>query len=382
MTANTSSKSSISNKPSTSNKSCTSSRKLDHIRICLERAVDSECRPFEDIVLLHRALPEIDEDDIDLSCRFLGRTLRAPMMICAMTGGHPDTKKINVRLAHAAQETGIAMGVGSQRAALEDPGLEDTFSAVRDAAPDVPIIGNIGAVQLKRSGPELIDRLAEMIDADAIAVHLNFLQESIQPEGDRDAAGVLEAIAAASRGPVPIIVKETGAGISFDVAGKLISHGVKIIDVSGVGGLSWAGVETFRASEVADAELEQMGRLFGGWGIPTPVSIVECRRAGASVISSGGVRSGLDVARSLALGAEMAGASLPFLRPATEDKEAVVDVVDGFVRALRITMFLTGCKAVSELAHVPLVVLGRTGEWLKARGFDLKAFSDYRELAK
>ena len=360
----------------------TSSRKLDHIRICLEREVDAQIRPFEDIVLLHKALPEINESDIDTSCRFLNSRLNAPFMISAMTGGHPDTKQINVRLAEAASQIGVAMGIGSQRAALEDRSLEDTFSAVRDAAPNIPIIGNIGAVQLKRSGPEIIDQLSEMIEADAVAVHLNFLQESIQPEGDKDASDVLDAIKSAAQGPVPIIVKETGTGISFEIAQDLVNSGVRMIDVSGVGGLSWAGVETYRATEVDDSDLAEMGRLFMCWGIPTPVSIVECKSAGASVISSGGVRSGLDVARSLALGASLAGASLPFLKPATEDKDDVVRAIMSYIRALRISMFLTGCKSVSEMASVPLVVLGRTREWLQARGFDLNAFSVYRELAK
>ncbi|MCX6672190.1 MAG: type 2 isopentenyl-diphosphate Delta-isomerase [Methanothrix sp.] len=359
-----------------------SSRKLDHIRICLEKPVDAKNRPFQDLVLLHKALPEIDETDIDTSCHFLGRKLKAPLMISAMTGGHPDVLPINVRLGEAAQELGIALGVGLQRAAIEDRRLADTFSAVRDAAPDIPIIGNIGAVQLKRSGPEIIERLAEMIDADAIAVHLNFLQESIQPEGDKDAGGVLEALRSAAKGSVPIMVKETGAGISREVARDLISAGVKMIDVSGVGGLSWASVESFRAAEAGDDELEMMGRLFESWGIPTPVSIVECKSAGAFVISSGGVRSGLDVAKSLAMGASLAGAALPLLRPATKDKDAVVRVMNAYIRALRITMFLTGCKVVPQLAGVPLVVLGRTREWLAARGFDLRAFSVYRELAK
>jgi isopentenyl-diphosphate delta-isomerase len=178
------------------------------------------------------------------------------------------------------------------------------------------------------------------------------------------------------------MVKETGAGISREVALDLICAGVKMIDVSGVGGLSWASVESFRAAQVGDDELEMMGRLFENWGIPTPVSIVECKAAGAYVISSGGVRSGLDAAKSLALGASLAGTALPLLRPATKDKEAVVKVMNAYIRALRITMFLTGCKEVTQLAKVPLVVLGRTREWLDARGFDLRAFSVYRELAK
>ena len=360
----------------------TSSRKLDHIRICLEKPVEAQSRPFEDLSLVHRALPEIDEADIDTSCRFLGKKLKAPLIISAMTGGHPETKDINVRLAEAAHEVGVALGVGSQRAALEDKRLEDTFSAVRDAAPKIPIIGNIGAAQLKRYGPEILERLAEMIDADAIAVHLNFLQESIQPEGDGDACGVLEAIGSAAKSSVPIIVKETGAGISQEVASDLIRAGVKIIDVSGVGGLSWAGVEAYRAAEIGDCELEQMGKLFWSWGIPTPVSIIECRHAGADVISSGGVRSGLDVAKSLAIGASLAGTALPLLKPATKDRQAVVKAINAYLKALRISMFLTGSKDISELSRVPLVVLGRTREWMEARGFDLRKFLVNRELAR
>lgn len=363
----------------------TSSRKLDHIRICLDNPMEPERtvnRPFDDLVLVHKALPEIDEMDIDTSCRFLGKRLSAPLVISAMTGGHPSVKKINVNLALAASDLGIAMGVGSQRAALEDLSLKDTFSAVRDAAPDIPLIGNIGAVQLKRSGPQIIDQLVEMIDADAIAIHLNFLQESIQPEGDKDASGIMDAIAAAASGPVPIIVKETGAGISKETAQCLAEAGVKIIDVSGQGGLSWAGVETYRAAEVGDSELEEMGRLFWSWGIPTPVSIAECKSAGVEVISSGGVRSGLDVAKSLSLGASLAGTALPMLKPATKDAKSVVKAMNRYLRALRISMFLTGCRRVGELESVPLVVLGRTRAWLEARGYDLREFSAYRELTK
>lgn len=344
--------------------------------------MDAEVRPFDDLTLVHRALPEIDEADIDTSCIFLGRKLNAPIIISAMTGGHPDVLEINVRLAKAAQELGVALGLGSQRAALENDELANTFSAARKAAPDIPIVGNIGAVQLKRSGPRILGRLQEMIDADAIAVHLNFLQESIQPEGDKDASGVLDAIRSAASGRVPIIVKETGSGISRETASDLVAAGVKIIDVSGVGGMSWAGVEAYRAAEAGDHELEEMGRLLWSWGVPTPASIIECKAAGAVVIASGGVRSGLDVAKSLALGASMAGTALPMLGPATKDSLSVVRAMSTYIRALKIAMFLTGCKDISGLGRVPLVVLGRTREWLEARGYDMRIFSVYRELAR
>jgi isopentenyl-diphosphate delta-isomerase len=360
----------------------TSKRKLDHIRICLERSVESDIRYFDDLALVHKAMPEICEAKIDTSCSFLGRRLNAPLIISAMTGGHPDTKEINVRLAKAAQEMKVALGIGSQRAALEDYAQVETFSAVREAAPDIPIVGNIGAVQLCKSGPEVLERLAEMIDADAIAVHLNFLQESIQPEGDRDASGVIDALKTAASGPVPIMVKETGAGISREVASDLVAAGVKIIDVSGVGGTSWSAVEAYRAEEAGDLESLQMGRLFRSWGIPTPASIVECVSAGAQVIASGGIRSGIDVAKSLALGASLAGTALPLLGPATRETSEVVKSLRGFERALRTSMFLTGSRDISKLKSAPIVIRGSTREWLEERGYDTRKFSIYRELAK
>lgn len=359
----------------------TSSRKLDHIRICLERSVETETRPFDDLMLIHKALPEICETEIDTSCRFLGRRIKAPLMITGMTGGHPEAREINMNLALAAQEIGVAMGLGSQRAALEDPRQVETFSMVREAAPDVPIVGNIGAVQLRESGPEVLGRLAEMIDADAMAVHLNFLQESIQPEGDRDASGILEAISSASSS-VPMIVKETGAGISGDVANELLKAGVKIIDVSGVGGTSWSAVEAIRAGEAGDIESLHMGGIFKSWGIPTPVSLVECVSAGASVISSGGVRNGTDVAKSLALGASLAGLALPLLAPASRGPKEVEKALKECIRALRMSMFLTGCKDLSRLRKAQVVILGRTREILEQRGFDTRKFSIYREMAR
>lgn len=359
----------------------TSSRKLDHIRICLEKSVETGPRPFDDLMLIHRALPEISDSEIDTSCRFLGRRIKAPLMITGMTGGHPEAREINMNLAVAAQEMGVALGLGSQRAALEDPRQVETFSMVREVAPDVPIVGNIGAVQLRDSGSEVLDRLAEMIDADAMAVHLNFLQESVQPEGDRDASGILETIAS-SRSSIPVIVKETGAGISGEVASKLLEAGIKIIDVSGVGGTSWSTVEAFRAEEAGDKESLNLGRIFKSWGIPTPVSVVECASVGAEVISSGGVRNGIDVAKSLALGASMAGMALPILEPASRGPREVEKALKECIRALRMSMFLTGCRDLSKLRSAQVVILGRTREILEQRGFDIRKFSIYREMAR
>lgn len=360
----------------------TAKRKLDHIRICIEKEVEVGWRPFEDVSLVHRALPEINAGEIDTRCRFFGKELTFPFMITGMTGGHPETKDINVNLALAAQEVGVAMGVGSQRAALEIPEVEETFSAVREAAPDIPIVGNIGAVQLVREGPEVIDRLAEMIGADAVAVHLNFLQESVQPEGETEASGAVAAIRAASDGRVPIIAKETGAGISREDALALLDAGVRIIDVAGLGGTSWSGVEAYRAEERADGESAMMGRLFWSWGVPTPVSVVECASAGAEVISSGGVRSGIDVAKSIALGARLAGAALPFLSPATAGSSQVVGALRAYERAFRTAMFLTASRDLAALESAPVIVVGRTREILEERGFDSKKFSIYREMSR
>ncbi|MGB3944101.1 MAG: type 2 isopentenyl-diphosphate Delta-isomerase [Methanothrix sp.] len=360
----------------------TAKRKLDHIRICLEKEVEGGWRPFDDLSLVHRALPGIDAADIDTRSRFLGKDLSIPFMISGMTGGHPDTKEINVNLALAAQEVGVAMGVGSQRAALERAEVEETFSAVRDAAPKIPIVGNIGAVQLRRGGAEVIDRLAEMIDADAIAVHLNFLQESVQPEGETEAKGAIEAIKAASDSRVPIIAKETGAGISREDALALLEAGVEIIDVGGFGGTSWSGVEAYRAEERSDMQSSKMGRLFWNWGVPTPVSVVECASVGAAVVSSGGVRSGIDVAKSIALGASLAGAALPFLAPATEGPSGVAEALRVYERALRTAMFLTASKSISDLGSAPILVFGRTREFLEQRGFDPRKFAIYREMSR
>jgi isopentenyl-diphosphate delta-isomerase len=358
----------------------TFSRKLDHIRICLEEKVEGSCRPFDDLSFVHRALPEIDSGSIDTSCSFLGKRLNAPIIICAMTGGHPEAKEININLARAAEEVGVAIGVGSERAALEDPASVDSFSAVRDAAPTIPVIGNIGAVELVREGPRVIDRVAQIIDADAVAVHLNFLQESVQPEGERDASGVLDALRAASAEKMPVIVKETGAGISGKDARDIVDAGVSIIDVSGTGGTSWSAVEGYRGRTAGNAESALMGDLFWSWGIPTPVSVIEASAAGAMVISSGGVRSGLDVSKSIALGAFMAGVALPLLKPATIGWQDVAEVLDSYIRALKISMFLTGCTDLSMLSRAGILITGKTREILELRGYDPRPFAFRREI--
>ena len=248
----------------------TSSRKLDHLRICAEEEIESGDTGFCDIRFVHNALPECDMGAVDLTARFLNRSFSSPLFISAMTGGHPGTKEVNSRLARAAEQFGIGMGVGSQRAALENPSLADTFSIVRDEAPHAFLVANLGAVQLRDHGIEWAERAVEMIGADAIAIHLNFLQEAIQPEGDHNAVGCLAAIGELCReAKTPVIIKETGCGISATNAKQCWGAGVSAIDIGGWGGTSWAAVESVRADESMnehDRRLKNLGENFQGVG--------------------------------------------------------------------------------------------------------------------
>jgi isopentenyl-diphosphate Delta-isomerase len=342
----------------------TSSRKLDHLHICAEEKVEYGDAGFGDIRFVHNALPECDMGAIDLSARFLGHTFTSPLFISAMTGGHPDTKEVNARLARAAGHHGLGMGVGSQRAALENPDLEDTFSVVRDEAPRAFLVANLGAVQLRDHGIEWAERAVEMIEANAIAIHLNFLQEAIQPEGDHNAAGCLAAIEELCRHiKTPVIVKETGCGISGATARKCWGVGVRAIDIGGWGGTSWAAVESVRADKSTGAQeqsLKTLGHDLTGWGIPTVVSLAEVLATGGPVIASGGVRSGLDIAKSLAFGADLCGMALPFLKPAMESDEALARTIEAIHRELTVAMFLTGSADIAGLRKAPVYLSGQT----------------------
>ena len=325
-------------------------RKAEHIRLALDEKMQVDGHSFDAYRFGHCALPEIDFDDIDLSRQFLGSRLSAPLLISCMTGGTEDATRINRNLARAAEETGIAIGVGSQRKALEDPSKTESF-LIRPYAPNVPILGNLGAIQLNYGyGVEQCREAVAMIGADALALHLNPLQEALQPEGQRNFAGLLPKVErVAAELEVPVIIKEIGCGISGPVARELLKRGVNMIDVAGVGGTSWARIEAARSSDLA------VGELFSDWGIPTPEAILRLSEIpGLTLIGSGGIRNGLDVAKAIACGADVVGLAYRFLRAADDSADRVVETVKQIVEELKIAMFCLGVKTIAELQQASL----------------------------
>ena len=319
-------------------------RKAEHIRICLESDVQfkSQGSGFDQYQFTHSCLPELDYQDIDLTTNLLGKQLGAPILISSMTGGTAQAKQINYRLAAAAQEYKLAMGVGSQRVAIEQPAVADTFQ-VRKIAPDILLLANIGAVQLNyRYGIAECLRAVELLEADALILHLNPLQECIQPHGDTNFKGLLDRIATVCHQlPVPVIVKEVGNGISVSTAQQLMAAGVSGIDVAGAGGTSWAKVESERAQTALQRRL---GQTFGDWGIPTTECITTIRAIAPTLplIASGGVRNGLDIAKAICLGADVAGLALPFLQAADTSTAAVAELVQILMAEIQTVLFCTG----------------------------------------
>jgi len=325
-------------------------RKAEHIDLALDRRTQADHRYFDEWVFEHQAAPELDRAEIDTSVEFLGRKIGAPLLVSCMTGGTEGAYRINTNLALAAEARNLPVGVGSQRKTLEDGSHRETFQ-IREAAPTVPLLANLGAVQLNYGfGIKECRAAVEMISADALVFHLNPLQEAIQPEGQTDFSGLIEKMGAiAAELEVPVIVKEVGSGISGDLARALVAVGIEIIDTAGQGGTSWARIEARRAGDL------EIGELFADWGIPTPDSIrAVADIPGVTVIGSGGLRNGLDVAKAIALGADLTGMAYPFLEAATEAPESVVARIDRIVQELEIVMLCVGARTIEDLKRTTL----------------------------
>ncbi|MFH1246971.1 MAG: type 2 isopentenyl-diphosphate Delta-isomerase [Candidatus Micrarchaeota archaeon] len=329
----------------------TALRKLQHVKIALEKDVQhSTPAGFDDINFLHYALPEMNYSEIDASVTFLKRKFSLPFMVLSMTGGHETVEKINKDIALACEEKNIAMGVGSQRAMIETPSLAKTFK-VKDVAPKVFLCGNIGGYQLTKYSTQQIETLVSAIEADALCIHLNPLQEIVQPEGDRNWTGVLKAIEkTCTKLSVPVIAKEVGTGINAEVCRELEKAGVAAIDVSGTGGTSWAGIEVYRKGSDA-------GNLYWNWGVPTVTALIEAAKTvKVPLIASGGIRNGLHVAKAIRLGATLVGAATPFLKAQNENgAEGVKKEIEKWETELKIAMFLTRSRNLTALKKAKML---------------------------
>ncbi len=332
-------------------------RKDDHIRINLQQNVQFPrlTTGLERYRFLHQALPELDLREVDTRVELFGRTLSAPLLISSMTGGTEMAMRFNRVLAEAAQEHGIALGLGSQRAALKNPETAITYQ-VRDLAPDVLLLANLGAVQLNYGyGIDECRRVVEMVEADALILHFNVLQEAVQPEGDVNFSGLLSKVEAVCRAiDVPVIAKEVGWGFSEQNVRDLANAGIAAIDVAGAGGTSWSEVEYHRAPDAFHA---QVARAFADWGIPTADAIQYAVKGAPNlpIIASGGLRDGIDVAKSIALGATIGGMAGPFLKAAAESVEAVSQLIAILSSQIRIAMLCSGARSIADLQRTPLL---------------------------
>ncbi len=342
-------------------------RKIDHIRIIAEEDVSHDHNYWNDIEIVQKSMPEVDYDEIDISTELLGRKLSMPIIISSMTGGHPDTKRINENLAAAAAERKIGMGVGSERAAIDNREVADTYSIVSEY--DVPLrIANIGAPQLIRQkknslSDDDIQYAVELVKADALAIHFNFVQEMAQPEGDRNSSGIKERLSSIAK-KYRVIAKETGAGFSRADALDFMEAGVAAIDTGGRSGTSFSAVEYHRGLENDNFQKARVGESFWNWGIPSPVSVMMCE-GGIPVIASGGVRNGLDVFKGLMLGASAAGLASPFLKAGMQSSQEVTRLIDALEAELRSAMFLTSSKSLSDIRKVKRIYTGRLLNWIQ-----------------
>ena len=337
----------------------TENRKIEHLDICLKQDVETGDPLFNDVRLVHQSLPETDLEDIDISCEFLGKKLDLPLLIAAMTGGCEEAEEINEALAGVAERKGLAFGVGSQRAMIEQPELTRTFS-VRSTAPSILLLGNIGITALKRLPHDRVVRAVEAIEADGLCVHINPAQELFQNEGDHDFSGCANALESlCSAVPFPVIGKEVGNGISREAAERLKGAGVRAIDVGGLGGTSWSLIDSLRSGK----DVSQ----YGAWGIPTAAAVLEAQ-VGLPVIATGGLRNGLHMAKAIALGADLCGIALPFLRILARDGIPGVEAfVEGLKQDFRHALFLTGCRNIAELRRTSFLLEAGLKEWADQR---------------
>lgn len=334
-----------------------SQRKNEHLEICLEGSAESSVSAgFEKIQIKHQALPELNFNDIDISLAFLGKNLKAPLLISSMTGGSAEGERYNMILAEAAEAFGVAMGVGSQRAAIENPKLASTFQ-IRKVAPNILLFANLGAVQLNYGySISEVQRAIDMIEADALFLHLNPVQEALQPEGNINFDGILRKIEAlCAQIKTPIVIKEVGSGISAELAKALFESGVAAVDCAGLGGTSWALVEGQRQQ---NPQMREICHQFGSWGIPTVDCLLDYQKEKiqGDIIASGGLRSGLDLYKSLALGAKLGGMALPMINAADKGADVLHKTIETYITELKVAMFASGARTIDEISPEKIMI--------------------------
>lgn len=346
-----------------------SNRKCEHLKIAAKYPEQDSYTGFEDVLLIHEALSNFNLSDVDTSTFFIKKNISMPLLISSMTGGFKEAEKINRRLAEAAQKNLIPIGVGSVRAAIEEKKFVKSYSVVREVAPDVPVISNIGIQQLIEGGVSLAEKAVELINADALAIHLNKLQELIMPEGEPNQSGAIDVLKEVIRKlKVKVIIKETGCGISKEVASLASRLKISYVDVGGSGGTSFAVIEGIRAKKIRALEKLELSKKFSFWGIPTAISILEAKSVeGIEVIASGGIRSGLEVAKSIVLGSCCAGVARPFLEASIRGPKFLEKTISKFNKELVTTMFLVGASNIEELKTKPYVLTGTVKDWVVQR---------------